>query len=288
MNNELRGIIFALICLVLTAFNDFLFKLFARKERSKGFFCAIIGVFWMAALSWTLRGCGDINWKSTLLWGCISGVMSAGGNLLLIEGMARQSAGLCSLIYRLNMVPVVIGAAVFLGELPSVTQYIGIVLALLAIILFQWGNSGGDGNGQKWAMQAILMVAVAAVMRACMGLSYKYGFLHGAHKDVVPFINSIFWIVGGLLYAVIRERKIAKFDRKLVGYGALSGMLVAGIVFFMAASVYYGKAAVVLPLAQMSFIGTFILGVAFLKEKFTKKHCGALVCGIGAVILLSL
>ena len=288
MSNEMRGIIFALICLILTALNDFIFKLFARKERSKGIFCAIIGVFWMAALSLTLRGCGTVDWENTLLWGCISGVMSAGGNLLLIEGMSRQSAGLCSLIYRLNMVPVVIGAAVFLGELPSTTQYIGIVLALFAVILFQWGNNGRNGSGRKWALQAILLVTVAAIMRACMGLSYKYGFMHGANKNVVPFINSIFWISGGLIYALIRERKILKFDWKQAGYGSLSGLLVAGIVFFMAASVYFGKAAVVLPLAQMSFIGTFILGVIFLKEQFSKKHLGALLCGIAAVILLSL
>ena len=79
-----------------------------------------------------------------------------------------------------------------------------------------------------------------------------------------------------------------KFDRKLVGYGVMSGVLVAGIVFFMAASLFYGKASVVAPLAQMSFIGTFVLGVLFLKEKFSKKHLGALLCGIAAVILLSL
>ena len=94
MDKEMLGIIYALICLVLTAFNDFIFKMFARKERSKGLFCTIIGIFWMAALSWTLRNCGNIDWKSTIFWGCVSGVMSAGGNLLLIEGMSRQSAGL--------------------------------------------------------------------------------------------------------------------------------------------------------------------------------------------------
>ena len=43
------GIGFALCCLLITAVNDFVFKLFARKERSKGLFCAIIGIFWMAA-----------------------------------------------------------------------------------------------------------------------------------------------------------------------------------------------------------------------------------------------
>ena len=286
MNNEMRGIVFALICLVLTAFNDFVFKLFARKERSKGLFCSIIGIFWMVALSWTLRNCGSIDWKATLFWGSVSGIFSAGGNLLLIEGMARQSAGLCSLIYRLNMVPVVIGAGLFLGEIPSTTQYIGIVLALLAIILFQWGSSGG--NATNWALKATLIVGIASLMRAGMGLSYKYGFTHGANKDVVPFINSLFWIFGGLIYALIRERKTLKFDRKLAGYGALSGLLVAGIVFFMAGSLYYGKAAVVLPIAQMSFIATFVLGIVFLKEKFSKLHIPALLCGIAAVILLSL
>ena len=158
MDKEMLGIIYALICLVLTAFNDFIFKMFARKERSKGLFCTIIGIFWMAALSWTLRNCGNIDWKSTIFWGCVSGVMSAGGNLLLIEGMSRQSAGLCSLIYRLNLVPTVIAAGIFLGEIPSMTQYIGIVLALFAIILFQWGNSGGGSDSNKWAVQAIVMV----------------------------------------------------------------------------------------------------------------------------------
>ena len=286
MGNEMRGILFALCCLGLTAVNDFIFKLFSRKERSKGLFCAIIGVFWMLALSWTLRECGQINWKPTLFWGIVSGIFSAGGNLLLMEGMSRQSAGLCSLIYRLNMVPVVIGAAILLGEIPNATQYIGIVLAVLAVILFQRGSSGAR-QGQ-WVMQAVAIVGIASIMRAAMGLSYKYGFTHGADKNMVPFINSLFWIFGGISYAILRERPLIKWSRKLAGYGAMSGLLVAGIVFFMAGSLYYGKAAVVLPIAQMSFIATFILGVIFLKEKFSGYHIPALLCGIAAVILLSL
>ena len=286
MENEMLGIVFALLCMVITAVNDFVFKLFARKERSKGIFCAIIGLFWLTALSWTLKGNGKINWETTLIWGAVSGFLSAGGNLLLIESMSRQSVGLCSLVYRLNMVPVVIGAGLFLDEKPSIIQYIGVLAALGAILLFQWGSSR-DGKA-KWAMRATLIVGVAAVMRAGMGLSYKYGFSHGADKNLVPLINSLFWILGGLLYAVIRERKLLKGDWKLAGYGAGSGILVAAIVFFMAGSLYYGKAAVVLPIAQMSFIGTFILGTVFLKERFSAAHIPAMLCGIAAVILLSL
>ena len=288
MNKEMLGIVFALFCLVLTALNDFMFKLFTRTERSKGLFCMIVGICWTAALSWTLRDAGAVDWKATLFWGSVSGVLSAGGNMLLIEGMARQSAGLCSLIYRLNLVPVVLGAGLVLGEVPSMRQYIGIVLAFMAIILFQWGSGRGADGKMKWAFQAVILVGIAAVMRAAMGLSYKYGFLHGADRNWVPFINSLFWIFGGLLYAFLRERGRLKFDRTLTGYGAGSGILVSGIIFFMAGSLYYGKAAVVLPIAQMSFIGTFVLGVFFLKERFSQAHIPALLCGVAAVLLLSL
>jgi len=288
MEKEMLGIVFAVCCLLLTAVNDFVFKLFARKERSKGMFCFLIGIFWMFALAWSLDLHNDsINWKSSIFWGSVSGIFSAGGNLLLIEGMSRQSAGICSLIYRLNMILVVIGAGLFLGEVPIPVQYVGIFCALAAVVLFQYGSSSGDEK-RNWLSPAILIVAVAAVMRAGMGLSYKYGFSHGADKNLVPFINSIFWIVGGLIYALVKERKMLKLDRELTVYGSISGVTVAAIVFFMAGSLYYGKAAVVLPIAQMSFIGTFVLGIVFLKERFSRAHIPALLCGIIAVILLSL
>lgn len=289
MEKEMLGIVFAVCCLVLTAFNDFIFKLFARREHSKGLFCFVIGIFWTIALAIPLLNAhaDPIDWRSSLFWGSVSGLFSAGGNLLLIEGMSRQSAGMCSLIYRLNMVPVVIGAGLFLGEVPSPVQYVGIFSALAAVVLFQYGNSAG-GQKSSWFSPALLIVGVAAVMRAGMGLSYKYAFTHGADKNLVPFINGLFWIAGGLLYALLKERRMLKPDRELVKYGAMSGILVGGIVFFMAGSLYYGKAAVVLPIAQMSFIGTFVLGVVFLKERFSRAHIPALLCGIAAVILLSL
>ena len=282
------GVLCAFACLILTALNDFVFKLFARKERSKGLFVAIIGVFWLLALLPLPHG-EKVNWTATILWGSISGFFSAGGNILLIEGMSRQSAGLCSLIYRLNMVPVIIGASLFLGQTTGPLQYVGIACAIGAILLFQWGNSSGNSEAKKKVTAGIILVVIASLMRAGMGLSYDYGFDVGADKNAVPQINSLFWIVGGLLYAFTRERKMLRErDKKLLGYGALSGILVSGIVVFMAWSLAYGDAVIVLPIAQMGFILTFLLGVIFLKEPFRKKHIAALLCGIAAVILLSL
>ena len=77
------------------------------------------------------------------------------------------------------------------------------------------------------------------------------------------------------------------FDRKTFGYGALSGVFVAGILIFMVKSLKYGEASIVLPIQQMSFLATFFLGVIFLKEKITLRKIAALVCGAAALLLLS-
>lgn len=274
------AVFFAFCCLACAAVNDFVFKLFARKERSRGMFVALVGAVWLSAL--LFFPCDfEENLSATLFWGTVSGIFSVAGNLLLIEAMGRESAGVCATVYRLNLVLVVIGAYLFLGENLNGLQAAGVVLAILAILAFFPG-------GRLHLASGFLMVAVAAAMRAGMGLSYKYGFLHGADRNGVVLVNALLWIAGGLLYAYFRENKLRLPNRKLLAYGMLSGVGVLGIVLFMALSLQYGAANVVLPIAQMSFLGTLGLSVLFLKERMTRRKTAAAACGVAAVLLLSL
>lgn len=275
------AILFAFCCLGFSAINDFVFKLYARKVRSRGMFVALIGAVWLLLLVWLPRG-PETSLVATWVWGSISGLFSVAGNLLLIEAMGRQSAGLCSTIYRLNLVLVVAGAWLFLGEELTGTQLAGVVLALAAILAFL-----PKRNGVHLEKLGFRLVVLAAVLRAGMGLAYRYGFLHGADRNGVIVINSLFWIAGGLLYARWREGRLSPPDRKLLFYGTVSGLLVVGIVFCMAAALQYGEAGIVLPIAQMSFLGTYLLGMVFLKEPLTRRGMLALAAGIAGVLLLS-
>ncbi|MBQ9775861.1 MAG: EamA family transporter [Lentisphaeria bacterium] len=278
------AVVFALCCLACAACNDFVFKLFTRVERSKGQFVTLVGILWFLTLVWLPRDPAN-DWKMTLLWGGISGFLSLTSNILLIEAMARQSAGLCSTIFRLNMVLVVLGATFILNEKLTGLQWVGIGLAILAVLAFIPRKSGSEA-AKKAGMIGFGMVLLAAFLRAGMGLSYKYGFLHGADQNGVAVVNSFFWIFGGLLYAFLVERNFKFPDKLLLGYGALSGVLVAGIVFFMAASVNLGNASIVLPIAQMSFLGTLLLSVLFLKEKVDILKIIAVLSGTAAILLL--
>ncbi len=275
------AIFFAFCCLAFAAVNDFVFKLFARKSRSRGGFVSLIGVVWLFLLCW-MPWSEESSVSATVLWGAVSGFFSVTANLLLIEAMGHESAGVCSTIYRLNLVLVVAGAVLFLGETLAVIQVIGILFAVLAILAF-------FPMGQNVHVRTIgfYMVVAAAVLRAGMGLTYRYGFLHGADRNGVVIINSIFWILGGIVYTLWREKGFTRPDRKMLIYAALSGVFVTGIVIFMALSLQYGEASVVLPIAQMSFLGTFGLSIYFLKEKFTRRNLIAVICGVIAVILLT-
>ncbi len=281
------AIFYAFCCLIFSAINDFVFKLYARRMRSRGTFVFWIGVCFLLALLWLPRD-SAASLSTTLFWGIVSGTFSVVANILLIEAMGMQSAGLCSTIYRLNLVLVVPGAILLLGESLNARQILGILAALAAILAFTPGKEERGTHAAKKSRLGFYLVLLAAVLRAGMGLSYKYAFTHGADKNGVTVLNACMWIIGGLIYAVFWEKNAAFKDRDTLKYGLLSGVFVSAIVFFMAGMLHLpdGAASIVLPIAQMSFLLTFIMGAIFLKEKVSKRKIAALLCGCLAILLL--
>ena len=279
------AILYALCSLLFAAFNDLAFKLYARKSRARGLYFAMIGLVWAALLLPATRTCWDFS-RTTLAWGIISGFFSVAANLLLIEAMAREEAGICATIYRLNLVAVVIGAAALLGEDLNAIKLAGIAMAAAAVFLFANGEGRRPESGRRHYLGLALVLA-AALFRAAMGLSYKYAFLHNADRMGIILLNSFCWIAGGLLYTLLREPRGLTLTRSFWGYGLVSGALVTGIVLFMALSLQHGDAAVVLPIAQMSFIATALLGVAVLHESLKKRKVLGMLFGTLAILLLS-
>ena len=132
----------------------------------------------------------------------------------------------------------------------------------------------------------MVIVIMAAVFRAGMGITCKYGPMQGASINGINFIVEMIWVVCGLLYYLVRERKKCRPDIQICKYGAISGILGAGIMFFMMMALSVGNASIVLSIAQMSFLLTFILSVIFMKEKITMLKLIAMFCGAGAILLL--
>lgn len=283
---RMMGIVFAGCCLICSAGNDFIFKLFARRRRSRGVFAGLIGIVWFAVLCMMPQEWAD--GRATVWWGILSGFFSITANLLLIEAMGLQSAGICATIYRFNLLPVVFGAWILLGEKIGLLQGIGIAVAVVAVLCFLPSSEKTVRRRMRLARLGTGLVMMAALLRGAMGIAYKYAFQNGADRNGILLINALFWIAGGFVYALFRERCRLLPDRTMAGYGILSGFCVVGIVGFMAMALQAENAAVVLPIAQMSFPATFLLSVLFLHERIDRWKLSGVAFGILAVILLSL
>ena len=290
------AITYAFCCLFFSSLNDFIFKMFANsssgeggtKKRSCGLFVSIVGLIWFA-FTIGLPHKDGTTLQATLLWGAISGFFSLVGNILLIESMGYQSAGVSSTIYRLNMVLVVIGAFLFLGEPLTPTIVAGVVCAFVAVMAFIPKRTAETAaQDAAKAKLGFTLAVLASVLRACMGLSYKYAFSHQADVNGVTALNAFCWLAGGVLYSLIREHKLSLPTKHDWLIGLTSGIFVSGIVFFMAWMNACGNASVVNPIAQMSFLGTFLLSAIFLKEKMTKQKMIAVLFGILAIIFLTI
>lgn len=280
------ALVFALACCLCASVNDLVFRLYARKSRSRGAYVLIIGLVWTLAFT-LFSKCDFTFWKETLFWGIVSGIFSVAANILLIEGMSHNDVGICATIYRLNLVVVAGGAFLLLGEAVTVFKIVGILFATAAIFMFFLDARHG-GHSIK-AKLGFYLVGIAALLRAGMGLSYKYAFMQGADRNALLIINGILWIIGGSVYLIYREKHLSgKLGRKSWSYGSISGLLICGIVLFMALALQHGDAAVVLPLAQMSFLGTCGLGIWLLKEKLSLKKAMGIVAGILCILCMSL
>ena len=280
-------IVYAISCLMFAAVNDLIFKFYARKNRSIGWYVMIIGIVWTILFILTLKFDFN-NWQETLFWGLFSGFFSVGANILLIEAMSYQDAGVCSMIYRFNLVAAALGGILLLNESFTIWKLIGLVFAIVAIALFYKSPAKTLAHDAKHNRNGIILVIIAALFRAGMGVSYKYAFMQGANDSGIITLNGITWILGGFFYALIKEPIFSITDKKSWAYGTVSGFLISGIVLFMALALKNGEASIIIPITQMSFLITFILSIIILKESFSFRKAMGMLAGILCIIVFTI
>jgi len=104
-----------------------------------------------------------INWKlewdkRSILLGCIIGFTGAGGQLILFQALRTGPAYLVFPFISLSPVITIILSYIFLKERASRKGWIGIVLALIAIILLSYQPpDDGNSTGYLWIILSLLV-----------------------------------------------------------------------------------------------------------------------------------
>ena len=130
------------------------------------------------------------------------------------------------------------------------------------------------------------VAGVASLLRASYGISSKAGFLDGADRNSMLIIISASWVVGGAIYAILREKRF-RITWEKARFILISSVLIVGIVNFLMLAIEHGEASTVIPIANMSFVIALLLSVALKMEKMNMMKLGAITCAIGSILLLS-
>ena len=107
-----------------------------------------------------------------------------------------------------------------------------------------------------------------------------------ANASGMMAIAAACWVLGGFLYALLRERRVRVTRDKLV-YAGLSGVVVFLVVNTLLLALQYGEASVVAPIANLSFVVALAISVATRMERLTLRKCGAVACASISIALLA-
>lgn len=279
------AVAFALLSMTFGGLIDTLYKIYARRARSRGIYLFGMGLVWLLLQLIELNARGEVLRFSSvdLRYGIAAGVMVTLSNLLYIESMTHLDISLGATIYRLNTVGVVVLGFLLLGEPLGIVKMLGIACGVIAVIfLYQ-----PDGSDRGRIVAAFIWVMILALLlRAAFGVISKGGITAGASPSMIMLIAAICWMAGGMGYALSRERSVSVGAKEL-GYCLGSGLIVFAIVNFLMLGLRFGEATIVIPIANLSFVVALGISVALGYERLTSRKCVAVGFAAAAIFLLS-
>lgn len=277
---------FACLSLFFAGALELSYKRYSSTPRSRGMFVAGIGLIWgVMQLLFAAPDSLAFPADGTAVALCIAaGTCVAASNLLLIESLTHVDVSLGSTVYRLNTVGVVVLSALFLGEPLGVAKLTAIACGVCAAMLLYGAPAGATSRALHNTF--FWLVVLASVLRASFGVLSKAAITYGVSQSTLLFTGALSWIIGGLLYAALREKRV-QITTATLGYSVVSGTLVFLVVNTLLSGLQLGDASAVIPIANLSFVLVLIVTVALRMEKLTVRKVLALVLAAVCIWMMS-
>jgi drug/metabolite transporter (DMT)-like permease len=233
-----------------------------------------------------------------LIYGAVTASLSGGvpfvwgmaaGALLFIAlyNFARSlSSGAVTIVvpvFRLSFA-VTAALAVWLLHEPLTGWKIAGLAASLAAV---WLLLGGRAQTTSRATPASVMrVVLAMLTMSVVSLIYKVGVASGGTPATVMMGQASVFVSLATAFAVWRDRGF----RPPAGgwrYGATAAVLLLVAQVMLLEGLTRGEASVLVPVAQLSFVVTSVLGYVWLRERLTARKALGLAFAIAALVLLA-
>jgi drug/metabolite transporter (DMT)-like permease len=240
------------------------------------FFCPLATVYALARQQLVLA--------PAALWGSLAGLVMFFAFYNFSRSLRTGSISTNAPIFRLSFTLTAALAIGLLHEPLTLTKLAGPLLALIAVVALA-GESSGQARTTTNA-GSLTRVLLATVAAGIGNLLYKIGLLAGSTPETL--LSAQAWVFCSLatLFVWFADGRV-KPPRAGFPYGAMVGVtLLIGFITLLH-GLAVGPASVLIPVAQLGFVFTAVLGRLLFAEPLSWRKRGGLAVAAAAMVTLA-
>lgn len=208
------------------------------------------------------------------LWGSLAGLFVLAAFTNFARSLQDGAVSTNAPIFRLNFTLTAALAILLLGETLTMTKLAALACALGAVWLLLAEPDAWRGRSN---LNSLSRVLIAAVAMAFANLFYKVGLQQGALPETMVVAQAWAFCSTATLFGWLRERRFY-LTPGAWRYPTLAAVTSAVAFVLLMHALARGSASVLVPVAQMSFVFTALLGAAMFRETLDfRKRTGLLV-----------
>src|SRR6266568_2027197 len=280
------GIEYALGAMLLFGLGDLVYKRGAAAGAQPHHFLMVQS--WVFAPSVVLYAVltGSLHFVAGSLWGALAGLFVLVGFYNFAHSLKSGSISINAPVFRLSFVLTAALAVLLLGEPLTRYKVAGIALALAAVWLLLGAPAPGDAAGRRESRSSLARVLIATATVGVGNFIYRLGLQAGADPASMITAQGVVVITLATAFAGAVDARVRP-SRAALRYAPRAAVVLAFAFAFMVEGMKRAEASVVVPIAQMGFVVTALLGFLFLREPFTARKGVGLAAALAALASLA-
>jgi uncharacterized membrane protein len=270
---------------VLYGLADFVYKRGAAAGAEPHQFMMVQTWFFTpCALAYGITS-GTLKFNAAALWGAPAGILAIVGYYNFAHSLKSGSISTNATIFRLSFAVTAALAILVLGEPVNAPKLAGLVLVVVAVWLLLGASTGKRAVTPRETTSSLTRVLVATVIVGLLSFIYKLGMRSGATAVGLVVTQGFFAVPFATGLAAYLDGGIRP-SRTAWKHPPIAAVLLAAAFIFLAKALRNGEASQVVPVAQMGFVVSALLGFVVLREPITlRKAIGLAVAAVALVCL---
>jgi len=278
------GLGFALLAMVCFGISDLIYKRGSAAGIEAGEFVMLQGWIFCPGVTLYAWLSGSLDLRLSALWGSLAGAFLFVAMFNFAASLRGGAVSTNAPIFRLNFTLTAALAILLLGEVLTLAKAAALFCALAAVwlLLAEPGTKRGEVN-----ISSLVRVLIATVAMALTNFFYKIGLQHGALPETM--VSTQAWVFTSLA-TILRLRRKDGFHITPGAwrYSTLAALVLAVAFIALMHGLAVGPASVLVPVAQMSFVFTAVIGAALFHERLDWRKRSGLIVAVGALALFAI